>query len=97
MLAGLLTAGLFIWRRQYRIQNSSFRSTLAGLEMHSSISGLSDNSTNDLKLELDGKGEPVMLGQGSYGRVSRLGCSPSKSNSRASLKRACTAPSAGSQ
>ena len=97
MLAGLLTAAFFIWRRQYRIQNSSFRSTLAGLEMRSSISGLSDTSTNDLKLELDGKGEPVMLGQGSYGRVSWLGCSPSKSASRASLKRACTAPSAGSQ
>jgi hypothetical protein len=78
VLAGLLIAGLFLWRRQFCIQNSSFRSILAGLDMRSFTPGLSENSTNDLKLELDDKGEPVVLGQGSYGRVSRSGCCASK-------------------
>ncbi len=64
---GLLAVGLLIWRREYQIRHSSMRSTLAGLTLRGSES-IPSNS-QDLKLELDGKGEPLLLGQGSFGRV----------------------------
>ena len=67
VLLGLLAAGLLIWRREHRIRHSSMRSALAGLTLRGSGSAPSDSQT--LKLELDGKGEPLLLGQGSFGRV----------------------------
>ena len=67
VVLGLLAVGLLIWRREYQIRHSSMRSTLAGLTLRGSES-IPSNS-QDLKLELDGKGEPLLLGQGSFGRV----------------------------
>ena len=67
VVLGLLAAGLLIWQREHRIRHSSMRGTLAGLTLRGS--GSVPSNSQDLKLELDGKGEPLLLGQGSFGRV----------------------------
>ena len=72
---GLLAAGLLIWRREHRIRHSSMRSTLAGLTLRGSES--IPSTSQDLKLELGGKGEPLLLGQGSFGRVRHKSLRPS--------------------
>ena len=73
VVLSLLGVGLLIWRREYQIRHSSMRSALAGLTLRGSES--IPSSSQDLKLELDGKGEPLLLGQGSFGRVrSTLAC-----------------------
>ena len=72
---GSVAAVLLIWRREHLIARSTMRGPLsAGLAARGSNS-VPSGSLN-LTLELDGKGEPLLLGQGSSAKVS-LFCSES--------------------
>ena len=63
---GMVGAALLIWRRKRNISIHSFQSK-SSMKMRASGSVPHDNV--DLTLELDGKGEPVLLGQGSFAKV----------------------------
>ncbi|CAL5222010.1 g4300 [Coccomyxa viridis] len=63
---GVLAAALLIWRRRRKIRQHSFRGVSS---MRMRASGTVPSDSVDLKLELDGKGEPVLLGQGSFAKV----------------------------
>ena len=66
LLVGLIAAGLLIWHREHQIRHNSMNGACS-LKMRGSET-VPLNSP-DLKLELDGKGEPVLLGQGSFAKV----------------------------
>ena len=68
---GVLAAALLIWRRRRKIRQHSFRGVSS---MRMRASGTVPSDSVDLKLELDGKGEPVLLGQGSFAKVCRASC-----------------------
>lgn len=71
-MLGSVAAALLIWRREHLIAHSAMRGPLStGLALRGSNS--IPSGSLDLKLELDGKGEPLLLGQGSSAKVS-LAC-----------------------
>ena len=67
LMLGLIAVGLLIWRGQRQIRGNSFGGACSA-KMRGSGAAATDSA--DLKLELDSKGEPVVLGQGSFAKVS---------------------------
>ncbi len=69
---GLAIAAALIWQREVLIRRCSLASALGSLRaIHSSSA--TPSSSVDLKLELDVDGEPWLLGQGSFAKVSLMG------------------------
>ncbi|CAK0786624.1 hypothetical protein CVIRNUC_009838 [Coccomyxa viridis] len=68
LVLGLVVAALLIWRRERLSARSAMRGPLsAGLTLRGS--GSVPSGSLNLTLELDGKGEPLLLGQGSSAKV----------------------------
>ncbi len=68
LVLGLVAAALLIWRRERLSARSAMRGPLsAGLTLRGS--GSVPSGSLNLTLELDGKGEPLLLGQGSSAKV----------------------------
>ena len=68
LVLGLVAAALLIWRRERLSTRSAMRGPLsAGLTLRGS--GSVPSGSLNLTLELDGKGEPLLLGQGSSAKV----------------------------
>ena len=68
LVLGLVAAALLIWRRERLSARSAMRGPLsAGLALRGS--GSIPSGSLNLTLELDGKGEPILLGQGSSAKV----------------------------
>ena len=68
VVLGLVAAALLIWRRERLSARSAMRGPLsAGLTLRGS--GSIPSGSLNLTLELDGKGEPLLLGQGSSAKV----------------------------
>ena len=68
VVLGLVAAALLIWRRERLSARSAMRGPLsAGLALRGS--GSIPSGSLNLTLELDGKGEPLLLGQGSSAKV----------------------------
>ena len=65
IILGMIAAGLLIWRRKRQSRRNSRHAQ--SLRMRRSGSAPSD--CMDMKLEQNGKGEPVLLGQGSFAKV----------------------------
>ena len=71
LVLGLVAAVLLIWRRERLSAHSAMRGPLsAGLTLRGS--GSIPSGSLNLTLELDGKGEPLLLGQGSSAKVDLL-------------------------
>ncbi len=66
ILLGMAAAGLLIWRRKRLSRRTSSR---RGRSLRMRRSGSAPSDSMDLKLEQNGKGEPVLLGQGSFAKV----------------------------
>jgi hypothetical protein len=73
LILGLAIAATLIWHREVLIRRCSLPGALGSLTEVRGGSGVPSTSV-DLKLELDGKGEPLLLGQGSFAKVSHMGC-----------------------
>ena len=72
LILGLAIAATLIWHREVLIRRCSLPGELGSLTAVRGGSGVPSDSV-DLKLELDGKGEPLLLGQGSFAKVSLMG------------------------
>ena len=65
-MLGMIAVGLLIWRRERQIRHNAFKGACS---MNMRVSGTVPSDSVDLTLELDGKGEPILLGQGSFAKV----------------------------
>ena len=77
LILGLAIAATLIWHREVLIRRCDLPDALGSLTEVRGDSGVPSGSV-DLKLELDGKGEPQLLGQGSFAKVSLMGCPKDK-------------------
>ena len=73
LILGLAIAATLIWHREVLIRRCSPPGELGSLREMQGSRGAPSKSV-DLKLELDGKGEPLLLGQGTFAKVSLMGC-----------------------
>jgi hypothetical protein len=73
LMLGLAIAASLIWHQEVLIRRCSRPGELGSLREMQGSRGAPSKSV-DLKLELDGKGEPLLLGQGTFAKVSLMGC-----------------------
>ena len=66
VILGMIAGGLLIWSRKLQVRHDAFKYARS-MEVHES--GIVPSDSVDLTLELDGKGEPILLGQGSFAKV----------------------------